>query len=449
MSGQLMQVKENVGNGMPTNSKGKPMNTSGDNMQFFLDQAEAQEGLVQSKLLKFKKDALDKFQEQGVPTSAVEAWKYTNISKLLPNDLKSPSKASGSVEAHAISSAEINLVFINGEFVENLSSADLGKFVSLYDLNEELPAEFFRERKSKELPQNQPFYALNSSLFKKLVYINMPAKSTQKVEVTYISCPTMKSELTNPRVFIKLNENAVLDLVENFVSYEDKGSITNHVVEAFCEKGSKLNHFKIQNVALSDTHISSIYFEVEEESVAKTSSLNFGSALTRNEVYPTIRGERSEAWLLGANIITDRQQVDNFTVIEHVAPNCESHELYKGLYGGHSKGIFTGTIIVREEAQKTNAYQSNATLLCSDDAESISRPQLKIWADDVKCSHGATVGQLDDDALFYLRARGISEVDARAILTKAYVSDVLNHIEDTKLHASVTEILANKLEQVL
>jgi Fe-S cluster assembly protein SufD len=189
--------------------------------------------------------------------------------------------------------------------------------------------------------------------------------------------------------------------------------------------------------------------ELEEESVGKTVSLNFGSKLTRNEVYPVIRGERSVAWLIGSNIVTSSQHVDNFTCIEHVAPNCESHELYKGLYGAESKGIFTGTIIVREEAQKTNAYQSNGSLICSDDAESISRPQLKIWADDVKCSHGATVGQLDDEALFYLRARGISEVEARSILTKAYVADVLDHIEDEKLKDNILEVITNKLVSVL
>ncbi len=453
MANQLIQAKEILERGIPANSKGKNMNTSGDNMQYFLDEVEGLDGVSQSKvsarLLEFKKESFSKFQESGIPTSGVEAWKYTNIAKLLPGDIKAASKVKASLEAHKISSAKYHLVFVNGDLDVTQSSSDLGKYISLLSMDEEIPSEFYRERKSIETPQNQAFYALNSGLFKKLLYVDIPASGAETLEVTYISCPALESELTCPRVFIKLNENASLEIVENFVSFEDKASISNHVVEAFCEKGSKLNHFKVQNLALSDTHISSIYMEIEEESIAKTTSLNFGSALTRNEVYPSIRGERSEAWLLGANILTDKQHVDNFTCIEHVAPNCESHELYKGLYGGESKGIFTGTIIVREEAQKTNAYQSNATLLCSDDAESISRPQLKIWADDVKCSHGATVGQLDEEALFYLRARGISETVARAILTKAYVSDVLNHLEDSKLHESVTQILANKLDQVL
>ena len=289
MSGHLMQVKESLENGVPKNSKGKSMNTSGDNMQFFLEEVESLDGVSKSKLQKFKKDAFDKFQAKGIPTSAVEAWKYTNIAKLLPSDIKVASKVSNSIEAHAISSAEQHLVFVNGEFMQNLSSSDLGKFVSVYNISDELPSEFFRERKARELPQDEPFYALNSGLFKKLVYIDLPKESSSKVEVTYISYPTLSSELTSPRVFVKLNEDAVLDLVENFVSYEEKASIVNHVVEAFCEKGSKLNHFKIQNVALTDTHISSIYLEIEEESIAKTSSLNFGSLLTRNEVYPVIR----------------------------------------------------------------------------------------------------------------------------------------------------------------
>jgi Fe-S cluster assembly protein SufD len=141
--------------------------------------------------------------------------------------------------------------------------------------------------------------------------------------------------------------------------------------------------------------------------------------------------------------------VDNFTVIDHIAPNCESHELYKGIYADDSKGVFSGTIIVQREAQKTNAYQSNASLLLSDTSESSSKPQLKIWADDVKCSHGATGGQLDEEALFYLRARGITEKEAKAILTRAYVSDVLEHLEDETLKKSVENILEQKLAQIL
>lgn len=418
-------------------------------MQFFQKEIESIDKVSSSKLLNFKKESFKKFEEQGLPTSKVEAWKYTNIAKLLPENLNSAGAYSASIESHAISNARIKLVFVNGEFSEKLSSPDLGSYLKLYDLASELPSSFFRERKTIEKPTSQPFFALNSGLFKKLVYISVPEGMSEQVEITYIACPTGDSELSTPRVFVEVAAGANLSLVENFVSYEDKGAVTNHAFEAFLDKGANLNHVKVQNVSLTDTHISSIYMELEEESVGKTVSLNFGSKLTRNEVYPVIRGERSVAWLIGSNIVTSSQHVDNFTCIEHVAPNCESHELYKGLYGAESKGVFTGTIIVREEAQKTNAYQSNGSLICSDDAESISRPQLKIWADDVKCSHGATVGQLDDEALFYLRARGISEVEARSILTKAYVADVLDHIEDEKLKDNILEIITNKLISVL
>lgn len=410
---------------------------------------ESVEGISSPILASKKRAAFEEFLLKGIPDSKLESWKYTNLVKLLPDNIVGAELKSSALEATSVSSASNFLVFVNGQYLEASSRIEDDQHIKIIPISEDMPPSFCENKKTGENIDSEPLFLLNTALFKNIVYVEVPQGGDLDLEIKYVSLSSDGNQLSTPRVFVKLGEGAKCNLVENFVSVESERALTNHVLEAFCGKGAILNHVKIQNVSLKDTHLSSVYLEVEEGGLAKTTSLNFGSSLTRNEVYPVLSGEKSDVWLLGANVLCEDQHVDNFTSIEHVTPNCESHELYKGIYGGHAKGIFTGTIIVREEAQKTNAYQSNASLLCSDDAESISRPQLKIWADDVKCSHGATVGQLDEEALFYLRSRGISEVEARAILTNAYVSDVLEHIEDESLKAYVSQILSTKLASIL
>ncbi len=409
-----------------------------------------------NKVSKFKTEAKETLNKIGVPSTKLEPWKYTSIKNYFKDTLTKCSIDNNSKRVavdpqESISSYTNRLIFINGHLNSALST--MPDNVKLYGSNDTIPESFSRERNTKENIPNTHLAVLNSTSFDYVLAITLPKNEQLSLEISYISTQTKNNELVSPRVFVELETGATLNLVERFTGYElvegselaTNGGITSHMVESFLEEDATFNHYKIQEESDNRLHLSLSYSEIKSRSVYKNVNLNFGSALARNEVYPVIMGENATTWLLGSNVLTKSQHVDNFTCIDHVAPNCESHELYKGMYADKSKGIFTGTIIVREEAQKTNAYQSNASLLCSDSSESISRPQLKIWADDVKCSHGATVGQLDEEALFYLRARGIPEAEAKSILTQAYVCDVFSHLEDEKLATHVQKTLERKL----
>jgi Fe-S cluster assembly protein SufD len=192
-----------------------------------------------------------------------------------------------------------------------------------------------------------------------------------------------------------------------------------------------------------------VQIDAHPQAVVDSCTVTFGGLVVRNEVHPTLLGEGIQCGMFGLTVLGGKQHVDNYTVLDHAKPRCESNELFKGIYGGHASGVFRGTIIVREDAQKTNAFQSNQSVLVSNDATIFSEPQLKIWADDVKCTHGATVGQLDEQALFYIRSRGVSKEEAMGMLIKAFASAVFEKVTDAALNVRLEELLTRKLQLVL
>lgn len=403
------------------------------------------------KLKEFRKKSFLLLDKIKPLTTKNEDFKYLNFQSYL-KPLKRMGKSVKLDSASSISSFDQKIVLINGKFDANLSTLS-SENVQISEGSQELGENFYETNKTSE-GLSSGLKVLSDSTFSQLINVTVPENKDLSVELIHIYADeegeSDKSYLDYacPRINVHASKSSVLNICESFSSIRESSYFVNHVLTISADEDAVVNHYKIQNENKS-IHASTILIEQADRSICKTVALNFGSQVARNEIYSTINGENAENWLIGANAISGNQIVDNYTVIDHVKPNCESHELYKGIYGKQSKGVFSGTIIVRQEAQKTNAYQSNSSILCSEDAESNSRPQLKIWADDVKCSHGATVGQLDDESLFYLMARGIPKDEAKVILTRAYSGEVMSHLEDEVLRQNVEVLLEAKLKEIL
>ena len=405
------------------------------------------------KLKDYRREAFANLEKVAPLNPRNEDYKYLNLQANL-KPLVRIGPAVGIDSVASLSSSGEKCVIVNGRYSSSLSTLN-SKWAKIFEVSQEIPESFFSYVKAVE-GSKAGLKVLSDATFSQVLFVDVPEGESYELEVVHLTSEVKESnaegdflEYLSPRLFVNVGKSAKLQLVEHFLGHKDDGYFTNHFVEFKVAGDAKVEHVKIQRDSVSAIHGSSIFVDQEESSNFKTIAINFGASIARNEIYPAICGEQAESWLIGANVVSGGQIVDNFTVIDHIAPNCESHELYKEMYGGSSKGVFSGTIIVRNEAQKTNAYQSNSSLLCSSDSESNSRPQLKIWADDVKCSHGATVGQLDDESLFYLMARGIPENEARIILTRAYVSEAFSHISDVQLKANVELLLEEKLKELL
>ena len=251
--------------------------------------------------------------------------------------------------------------------------------------------------------------------------------------------------MLQPRSLVIVGENAHVQITERHQCLNANVVLTNSVTEIFAEKSAVVDYYKVQNDNLSASLIDNTYVEQKQQSVVSINTFSFGGKLTRNNLDFYQEGEHIDCYLNGISIIGEKQLVDNHTLVDHKFPNCESHELYKGIYFDNAKGVFNGKVIVRKEAQKTNAFQQNNNILIGEKADINAKPQLEIFADDVKCSHGCTIGQLDDQALFYLRSRGIPKKEANALLLYAFANDALTQIKFPELKTRITRIIASKL----
>ena len=238
-----------------------------------------------------------------------------------------------------------------------------------------------------------------------------------------------------------------MSIVESFVSLDDNSYLTNAVTEIVAGDNAVVEHDKLQAESAKAFHIGTVHVYQRANSTYTSNSISFGGALVRNNITVVLDGEGIECTLNGLSLATDEQHVDNHTVIDHAKPHCNSHELYKSILDGRSKAVFNGKIFVRKDAQKTNAKQTNKTLLLSDNATIDTKPQLEIFANDVKCTHGATVGRLDEEQLFYLRSRGLGLNHARDVLTFAFTSDVINRVHVEPLRTQLEGIVHGRLQQ--
>jgi Fe-S cluster assembly protein SufD len=288
---------------------------------------------------------------------------------------------------------------------------------------------------------------LNTAFAKEGAFINIPKNTIvpKPIQIINFSTGSEKDVLLQPRNLVVIGENSHVQIIERHQNLSKNTTLTNSVTEIFVKKRAIVDYYKIQNDTNESSLIDSTFVSQKMQSVATVNTYSFGGKIIRNNLEFYHEGEHITSNLNGISILNNKQHVDNHTLVNHKHPNCESHELYKGIYADKSTGVFNGKVIVQQEAQKTNAFQQNNNILIDDGATINAKPQLEIFADDVKCSHGCTIGQLDENALFYMQTRGIPKKEAKALLLYAFGNDVVEKIKIPQLKSRITKLIAENL----
>jgi Fe-S cluster assembly protein SufD len=400
--------------------------------------------------------SLKTFEALGFPSKKDEAWKYTSLAKLLKNDYSIFPKKESSIELKDVKKYflyEIDsykVVFIDGIYSPFLSDTTHdGIDVCLLSAAltkpkyKEVIEKYFNQVADKE----ESLTALNTSFAKEGAYVYVPKSvvAEKPIQIIHFSTGEQGDFLLQPRSLVVVEENAQVQIIERHQSLAAHEVLTNAVTEIFAAKSALVDYYKIQNDRLDASLIDNTYVAQESDSNVNVHTFSFGGKLTRNNLNFTQNGEHIDSTMKGITIIGEQQHVDHYTLVNHVQPNCESHQDYKGIYADKSVGVFNGKIYVDKIAQKTNAFQQNNNILLDDKATINTKPQLEIFADDVKCSHGCTIGQLDEDALFYLRTRGIPKREAKGLLTYAFANNVLESVAIPSLKTRINKLIAKKL----
>ncbi len=408
-----------------------------------------------SPIHELRNKAIKTFESNGFPSKKEEAWKYTSLNALLKEDYSIFPKKETSIEfkevkkyfLHEIDTFKI--VFVDGVYSSFLSSTthdgmDICLLSAALSKDKYKPViETYFNKAAKE----DSLTSLNTAFAKEGAYIYIPKhKEVQKpVEIINFYTGSEAALILQPRNLIVVGENAHIQIIERHQSLSENAVLTNSVTEIFTEKRAFVDYYKIQNDLPSASLIDHTYIKQERDSVCSVHTFSFGGKLTRNNLNFYQHGENSNSILKGITILEQKQHVDHNTLVHHIAPNCESHQDYKGIFDDNATGVFNGKIYVEKDAQKLNAFQQNNNILISDKATINSKPQLEIFADDVRCSHGCTIGQLDDEAMFYLRSRGIGEKEARALLMYAFANNVLESVKIPELKKRINKLIANKI----
>ncbi len=388
-----------------------------------------------------RQEGIERFESLGFPSTRDEAWRYTSVAPIAttPFALKPEARADALTpdlfEQLAFEPWECtHLVFINGRFSPELSrTRALPRGVEVGSLDEALDSR--RELIEPHLGrlagmEGQAFTALNAAFLRDGAFIHVPKGVVvdEPVHLLFVSSTNGTAVMSHPRNLIVVGEGSQVTVLESYAGLDAGASFTNVVTEIAAGDGAVVDHTLLQREGEGAYHVGTVQARVGRGSSLSSHVISIGGALIRNDINVVLDGEGADCTLNGLYVTHGTQHVDNHTVIDHARPHGTSRELYKGVLEGRSRGIFDGTVIVRPDAQKTDARQVNRNLLLSDDALVDSKPTLLIRADDVKCSHAATIGQLEEDALFYLRSRGIGSGMARNILIQAFVSEILGRI---------------------
>lgn len=377
------------------------------------------------------------------PTSKTEDWKYTRVGRLVKQQFASPSLRPIELEQHRILGLDCDrMVFVNGIFDAANSSFNSNE-VQLSDLHsaEVLPSELASLSKHSE----RIFEALNTAFPSNGMVLRIPkgVQMEKPLHVTHVCSGS--GQLAQPRHFIHAEEGSQAEVLFSFVGENAEGCFVNNVLECFVAANAKLDIEVLQKETDKNFHINSTHVHQAQDSHFGINTFTLSGSFVRNDLNIRSNGHNSHSELNGLYILDDNQHVDNHSIVDHLQANCTSSELYKGVVNDKATAVFNGKVFVRQDAQKINAYQSNANILLSDDATVNSKPELEIYADDVKCSHGSTTGQLDEEALFYLRSRGIGKEKARDLLVKAFVADVLEKVGDDAVRTHLEQLIEEKL----
>ena len=397
-----------------------------------------------------------RFQALGFPTVRQEDWRFTNVAPLTETAFRlgeaAPTNASQLAARVSIPAAGARLVILNGRFAPELSQVDgLPKGVVVGSLARHLAGDAPEAAHLGQVPWEQlPFVALNTAFLDDGAFIAVPANTVveQPIQVVVINGGAGKT-MAHPRSLIVVGANSQVRVAQTFLGAAGECHFTNTVTEVSLGDNATLDLVTDQRETDTAFHVAAVLVHQQRSSTFRLRTVILGGKLLRNDVLAVLAGEGAHCALDGCYLVDGERLVDNHTTIDHATPHCTSHELYKGILDGRARAVFNGRIIVREDAQKTDAKQTNRALLLSDEAMINSNPQLEIFADDVKCTHGAAIGQLDEEALFYLRARGLTLKDARDMLIHAYAGEVLEKISIEWLRQQLERELFVQLDRDL
>src|SRR5258705_711532 len=402
--------------------------------------------------------AMDRFELLGFPSVKEEEWKYTNLAPLAKESFE-PAAASSEVSPDDVEqfgydeTAGAHIVLINGFVREDLSvTSGLGQVVAL-DLFSAIADARYSKIVREYLARDADYLdngltALNTAFLRSGVFILIPKNIELEtpLQITYMSDSGETNNISFPRLLLVAEENSSATVIESYVATNKERYFTNAVAEIVLKEGARIEHYRLQRESSKAFHVATTSAELERGSSYDATAINLWGQLSRHDINVVMDHEGAECWVDGLYLVSTGQHADTHSVIDHKQPNCSSHQLYKGILDGNSRAVFNGKIFVRHGAQKTDAMQTNKNLLLSPEARVDTKPQLEIFADDVKCAHGAAVGQIDEDELFYLETRGIHPDLARNLLTYGFAEEVIGKIRVESIRAQLDQAVLHRLK---
>lgn len=410
---------------------------------------------VNTPIHDIRSKALHNFEKLGFPTKKLEDWKYTSLNTVLKNDFSLFPNKETSIDLADVKKYFIHdidtykVVFIDGKYSSFLSETTHDT-IDVCLMSAALNKAKYKaviENYFNKVAKQDNLTSLNTAFATEGAYIHIPrnVEVEKPIQIINFTTGSEAATMVQPRNLIVVEENAHVQIIERHQSLTSNAVLTNVVTEIFADRNATVDFYKIQNDEENASLVDNSFIDQKTNSEVSVHTFSFGGNITRNNLNFYQNGEHINSILKGITIIEGKQHVDHHTLVHHIEPNCESHQDYKGIYDERSTGVFNGKVIVNKEAQKTNAYQQNNNVLVSDKATINAKPQLEIFADDVKCSHGCTIGQLDNDALFYMQQRGIPQKEGKALLMYAFANTVLESVKIPEVKSRITKIIANKL----
>ena len=421
-------------------------------LESFSDFEKVAVGHDQPWLRNLRAEAFARFCQVGLPTTRDEDWRFTNISAIAQTQFRLAHKsniAKDNIEGLRFAEAACQLVFVNGHFAPELSSSDrLPKGLAVNGLGREIEAKsaHVQNHLGRYLNiQHDAFCALNTAFAEDgaFVHVRRGTVVEQPIYLLFISTATDVPSMNHPRNLLVVEEESEVAIVEDYLSLGDTaGSLCNTATELVAKDGAIVSHYMIEREHKQSFNISTLRIEQGRNANVASHSVLLGGGIVRNNVHPVLAGQGSECLINGLFVGNGKQHLDNYMLVEHAKPHCSSRQFYNGILDDSAHGVFHGRIIVHKDAQKTDAKQTNRNLLLSDNAQIDTKPQLEIYADDVKCTHGATIGQIEENALFYLRSRGIDETSARKLLLMAFASECLDRMKEESVRSRIEQLVS-------
>ena len=422
-----------------------------------IEEASSRNG--QAWLLPIRRAAMARFVELGFPTTKHEEWRSTNVARIANTVFELENSGAvdvsrGELEPFTFGDSAGGLVvFVNGRFAPELSLIprlpDGVKVGSLAEAMQTDPGLVEPHLARHACYQQQPFTALNTAFMEDGAFVYVPKGKVvvEPIHLLFLTTASERALVTHPRNLIVAEPSSQVTVVETYAGLGDGVYFTNAVTEIIARENSVIDHYKIVREGGAAFHMATLQLHQERSSTVDAHTVCLGGILVRNDINTVLDGEGCECTLNGLYLVIGKEHVDNHLVVDHASPHCNSREFFKGILDGHGRGVFSGRIIVRKDAQKTDAKQTNRSLLLSQDARVESKPQLEILANDVKCTHGATIGQVSEEALFYLRSRGLSKEAARSLLVFAFAGECLDRVRIKPLRAQLETLLLARLPQ--